>query len=143
MRFASALCPRILGDVRNGLRLVVVQILYGNADELEYFIQSLAIVTECNCAVMREVLLDQNVTIESAHLRNSEYADGTEGLGANVQNLALCDISAKLAISGGLQTIEGDLARSDVAFEGSVGNLDGQISCHDLLVFHLTESKLA
>ena len=122
--------------------MIVVQILDGNSDELEYFIQSLAEVTECYCTVMREVLLDQHVTIESAHLRDCEYADGTEGLGANVKYFTLCDVCAKLAISGGLQTIEGDLSGSDVSFEGSVGNLYGKASSHDFLVSHLTECQL-
>ena len=55
---------------------------------------------ECNSSMMRIVLLDQNMTIESSHLRNCEDTDGTEGFGCYRKNLALCHISAELAVCG-------------------------------------------
>ena len=69
------LCKRILGRIQHSLRLIEIQILYRYADVLEYFVQSLAEVSESNSTVVREVLLDQYVTIESSHLRNCKYTD--------------------------------------------------------------------
>ena len=82
--------------------------------------------TESNGSVMRIILLDQNVTVKSSHLRNCEDTDGTEGFGCYRKNLALCHISAELAVCGALQTIESDVARCDVAFEGSLSYLSGR-----------------
>ena len=53
---------------------------------------------ERDCSVVWIVLLDQNVTVESAHLRDCEDADGTEGTCRNRKNLALCNVGAKLTI---------------------------------------------
>ena len=47
---------RVFGRVRQGCRLVVGDIL--NAEVLEYFEQCLAVVAECNCAVMRITLFN-------------------------------------------------------------------------------------
>ena len=58
--------------------------------------------TEHNSAVVRIVALDQHVAIESAHFRNSEYADTAEGLGCNRKYLTLSDVSAQLVICCGL-----------------------------------------
>lgn len=63
---------RILGRIQHSLRLVEIQIFYWYANVLEYFVQSLAEVSECYGTVVREVLLDQYVTIETSHLGNSE-----------------------------------------------------------------------
>ena len=51
--------------------------------------------SECYCAVMRIVFLYQYVTVESAHLRNSEDTDASEGTCCYRKNLALCDVSAQ------------------------------------------------
>ena len=48
---------RILGRIQHSLRLIEIQILYRYADVLEYFVQSLAEVSESNSTVVREVLL--------------------------------------------------------------------------------------
>ena len=92
---------------------------------------------------MRIALLDQNVAIESAHLLDCEDADAAEGSGSDRKDLALCDVCAKDVVRGALQTIEGDLTRLEVALEGSVGNLDRKIPCHDLLVLHLCVAQSA
>ena len=42
-----------------------------------------------------------------------------------------------------LQTIECDVTRFDISFQSSVCNFDRKRSCHDHLVFHLTEGKFA
>ena len=76
--YKVSLFKRILCRVRKGCGLVVVEVFDRNTDVLEHFVKSLAEVTECNSAVMREVLLDKYMTIESAHLGDSEYADSTE-----------------------------------------------------------------
>ena len=70
--FLLNLCERILCRVRQALRLVVTDLAHINADILEYFIQRFAEMTECNCAVVRVILLNQYVTIKSSHLRDRE-----------------------------------------------------------------------
>ena len=96
------LCKRILSGVHHALRLVEVDILYRNADILEYFIQSLAVVAECNCTVVRVVLFNENVSVETSHLRNCEYTYAAEGLGSNGKNFTVSDVCTQLAVSGGL-----------------------------------------
>ena len=97
-----SLCERILGRIQHALRLVEVQVFYGYADVFEYFVQSLAEVTEGNSAVMREVLLDQYMAIETSHLRDSENTDTAEGSGSYGKDFALCNVSAQLVVCGRL-----------------------------------------
>ena len=54
------------------------QINHEIADAFARRIMRLPEVTECYSAVVREVALDKYVSVESAHLRNSEYTDSTE-----------------------------------------------------------------
>ena len=68
-------------------------------------------------AVMREVLLDEDVAVEAAHLRDGEDADAAEGVRGCWQDFALGDVGAQLAVSRALQAEEGDVAVGDVAFE--------------------------
>ena len=58
--------------------------------------------SECHCAVMWEVLLDQDMTVKSAHLRDSEDTDSTEGTGCHRKNLTLGYISSQMVICGAL-----------------------------------------
>ena len=76
--------------------------------------------SECYCAVMRIVFLYQYVTVESAHLRNSEDTDASEGTCCYRKNLALCDVSAQFCVRCALQTIEGDVSRNDISLEGTL-----------------------
>ena len=92
------LCERILGRIQHSLRLVEIQIFYWYANVLEYFVQSLAEVSECYGTVVGEVLLDQYVTIETSHLGNSENTDTAEGSGRNGKDFTLCNVSAQLAV---------------------------------------------
>ena len=92
--------------------------------------------------MVREVLFNQNVTVKSAHFRNSKYADAAEGLSGNRKYLALCNVCAELAVCGTLQTVEGNVAGHDVTFECTVGNFFGQASCHNHLVLHVAECQL-
>ena len=48
---------------------------------------------------VREVLLDQPMSVETSHFRNSEYADASEGLGCYGKNLTFCNICAENIIS--------------------------------------------
>ena len=57
--FYTRSSKRILGRVRQALGLVVSDVL--NAQELEDLKQDLAVMTECNGAVVRVTLLDQNM----------------------------------------------------------------------------------
>ena len=70
------LCPWIFCWIRQRLRLVVGDVL--DAEILEHLEESLADVREGNGSVVRIALLDEDVTIEAAHLRNSEDTDTTE-----------------------------------------------------------------
>ena len=54
--------------------------------------------TERYCTVMRIILLDQYMTIESAHLRNCEYTDTAEGLGCYRKYFSFCHICTQNTI---------------------------------------------
>ena len=97
---------------------------------------------ECNSTVVREVLLDKEVSVESAHLLDSENADAAEGLSSNRENLTLCNVSSDLSVRCRLQSVECDVAGNDVALESTVCNLYRESTSHDHLVLHLAESKL-
>ena len=84
------LCKGIFSRVRQRFRLVVRDICY--AQIFEDFKQRFAVVTECNCTVVRILFFDQNMTIESVHFGNCKDTDGTEGTCGNIQNFALCYI---------------------------------------------------
>ena len=98
--------------------------------------------SEGHCAVMREVALDQDMTVEALHLRNREYTDASEGMSSHRQNLAICNIGTQSVICGALQTEEGDVARNNIALQGSLGYLLRKASCHDQLILHLAEGQL-
>ena len=70
------LCKRIFCGIRQALGLVVGNVR--NAEELEHFKQRLAIVTEGNGTVVRVALLNQDMAVETAHLRNGEDGDAAE-----------------------------------------------------------------
>ena len=68
---------------------------------------------------MRIVFLYQYVAVESAHLRNSEDTDASEGTCCYRKNLALCDVSAQFCVRCALQTIEGDVLQERYLLEGT------------------------
>ena len=127
------LCERILVLVQNALRLIVADLARIYTDVLQCIVQILAVVAEHNRTVVRIVLANQDVAIEAAHLLDAEYTDSAEGTGCNRKNLALCSIRAQLVVCGRLQSVEGDLAGSDIAFDGSVAPILRVSSCHDSL----------
>ena len=122
--------------------MIVADLVRAYADELEYLIQCLAMMSECNCSVMREAALDQYVTVETSHILDCEYTDAAEGLRCYRKYFALCYICTQDIVCGALQTVECDVARNDVTLEGSVCNLYRKASCHDLLILHAEAGKL-
>ena len=72
------LCEWILCWVEVTLREVVVNLLNGDAHVLENLPQVLTSVIEHHSAVVWVVLLDEHVTIEAAHVLNTEDTDRTE-----------------------------------------------------------------
>ena len=70
--------------------------------------------TEGYGTVVREILSDQNVTIETTHFMNCKYTDTAEGLGGNRKDFAFCKVSSKLCICRGLQSEEGDCFRKNI-----------------------------
>ena len=68
-------------------------------------------------------LLDQDVTVETAHLVDCEDADAAEGTGGNGQDFAFSDVGTQVALRVALQTVEGDVAGSDVAFQSAAGDV--------------------
>ncbi len=139
---AISFLERILCLVRKACGLVVADLVNVNTDHLEDLKECLSVVTEGNSAVMRIALFDEDMTIETSHLADGEYADAAEGPCSNRKYLSLCNISAELVVGGGLQAVECDLAGCDIALKSSVCNLDGKITSHDLLILHLKVSKL-
>lgn len=61
--------------------------------------------TECNGAVVRVTLLDQNMAVETAHLMDAEDCNAAEGAGSNRQDLALCNVGAQVTLAVALQTV--------------------------------------
>ncbi len=98
--------------------------------------------TESNSTMMREVLLDQYMTVETTHLIDRKNTDGTEGTCFHRENLAVCDVSTKLSVSRALQTEECDISRNDISLQCTVCNLYRKRTSHDHLVLHLAERKL-
>ena len=58
--------------------------------------------SEGNGTMVREVLLDQYVTIETSHLGDSEDTDTAEGSGRYGKYLTLCNVCAQLVVCGRL-----------------------------------------
>ena len=74
----TRLCERILGGIEIALREVVVDLVNGDAHVLQNLPQVLALMAEHNGAVVRVVLLDEDVTVEAAHVLDTEDTDRTE-----------------------------------------------------------------
>ena len=117
----SLFLKRILGFVEHAFRLIETNIL--NAEIFEHVEERLAKVTKRNCTVMRISLRNENVTVETSHLRNTENTNTTEGTGRNRQNLTLCNICFQLGVSCALETEESDRTRLDVTFKGTTADI--------------------
>ena len=72
------LCKRILSGVEVALREVVVDLIHGDTHVLQNLPQVLALVTEHHSAVVWVMLLDEDVTVEAAHVLDTEDTDRTE-----------------------------------------------------------------
>ena len=83
------LCERILGGVVVALGEVVVNLLDGDTHVLQHLPHVLAGVVEHDGAVVRIVLLDEDVTVEAAHVLDAEDADRAERTGGNGDDLAI------------------------------------------------------
>ena len=73
--------------IREGLGLIIGDIAH--AEELEHLEQELAVVAEGHRAVVRIALLDEDMTVESPHLRDGEDADAAEAARMHRQNFTL------------------------------------------------------
>ena len=71
----NRLAERILGWIVVALREVVVDLVNGDAHVLENLPEVLALMAEHNGAVVWIVLLDEDVTIEAAHVLDTEGTD--------------------------------------------------------------------
>ena len=74
----ALLSERILGGIVVALREVVVDLVNGDTHVLENLPEILTLMAEHNGAVVRIVLLDEDVTIEAAHVLDTEDTDRTE-----------------------------------------------------------------
>ena len=74
----SRLCEWVFCWVIVALGEVVVDFLNGDAHVLEYFPEVLAGVLEHHGCVVWVVLLDEDVTVEAAHVLDAEDTDRTE-----------------------------------------------------------------
>ena len=74
---------------------------------------------ESNCAVMRESLLDQYMTVEASHFRDGKYAASAKAVRLDRKNFAFCDIASEHAFGITLQTVECDIPCCDVALSSS------------------------
>ena len=92
------LCEWVLSGIEVTLREVIVNLLHGDTHVLQHLPQVLTCVLEHHGSVVRIVLLDQYVTIEAAHVLDTEGTDAAERAGSNRQNLALSDISTQLGV---------------------------------------------
>ena len=97
---------------------------------------------ECHGTVMREITLNQHMTVETFHLRNCEYANASKGMCCHRKNLSVCHIGSQFVVCGALQTEKRNITRNNIAFKGSLGYLFRKASCHNELILHLTEGKL-
>ena len=120
---AFELCsgPGVLSWIGERLGLIPADVLH--AQELEDLKERLSKMTESHGPVVREALLNQYMAIEAAHLMNGKDANAAEAGGGYGQNLTLCDVRAELALAVALETVEGDLARRDVAFQRAAGEV--------------------
>ena len=78
MPIKLSLCERILCGIEIALREVVVDLVHGDAHVLQNLPQVLTLVAEHHGAVVWVVLLDEDVTVEAAHVLDTEDTDRTE-----------------------------------------------------------------
>ncbi len=73
--------------------------------------------------MVRVALLDEDVAIESPHLRDGEDADAAEAARMYRQNFTLCNVAAQITVGIALQAVERDLACCKIRFESAAGKI--------------------
>ena len=99
----AGLVTRLTTDVTNVQNaytfwLVVADFVYRYSDVFEYFVKCFSVMSECYGSVMREVLFDQYMTIESAHFRNCEDSDCSEGTCCYRKDFTVCNVSSQYIV---------------------------------------------
>ena len=72
------LAEGILSRIEVALREVVVDLVDGDAHVLQHLPEILTLMAEHDGAVVRVMLLDEDVTIEAAHVLDTEDTDAAE-----------------------------------------------------------------
>ena len=103
---------RVFRRVRERFRLIIGDIAH--AEELEDLEQKLAVVAEGDRTVVRVALLNEDVAVEAAHLRDGEDADAAEAARMYRQNLALGNVASQHAVRVALEAIERNIACRNV-----------------------------
>lgn len=109
------LAPRVFCWIAHACRLIIANLSYRHADILKYFKQSLSVMAECYCTMMWETFFDQDMTIESAHFRNSKDTDGSKGTCCHRKDFTLSHISTKFIVCCALQTVKCDVTRFNIS----------------------------
>ena len=92
------LCERILRRITNSLRLIITDAVKLYTKELQYLEHCFSVMSEHNSAMVREILLNQYMTVKSSHFRNSEDTDTAEGSGRNIKDLTFCHIGNQFSV---------------------------------------------
>ena len=79
--------------------------------------------SEGDCSVVRIVLFYQYMAVEASHFLDGKNADAAEALCSYRQNFSLGNVSAQLAVRSALQAVECNIARDNIAFQGSLCRL--------------------
>ena len=69
------LCEWVLGGIIVALREIVVNLVDGDAHILQYLPEILSCMLKHHCGMVRIVLLDEYVTIETAHVLDAKGSD--------------------------------------------------------------------
>lgn len=103
------------------LRLIIRDVLH--AQEFENLEKCLAVVSKGHRTVVWIALLDEYMTVETAHFRNSEYADAAEGPGFYRQHFPLSDVGAQDTVTVALETVKGDVAGGNITLQSTTGEV--------------------
>ena len=103
----------ILRRIKHSLWLIESNLF--SPHHLEHFKQSLTVMAESHSSMVRVIFLNQHMAVEPAHLGDGKDTDGTKGAGRNRKHLTLCHVSAQVVIRRALKTVEGDVARDNIA----------------------------
>ena len=91
------LYKRIFGRIKHTCGLIEADVL--DSEVTEEIKQELSVVTECNRTVVGITLFNQNMTVETSHLGDSEDTDTAKGTSRNIEDLTLCDVCAEISVA--------------------------------------------